>query len=53
MGASVKAAGGPSGSNSAVVTMGETPAVGSQGVGVLTVAGTAIDRAYVYAAFFR
>ena len=33
--------------------MGETPAVGSQGVGVLTADVTAIDRAYVYAAFFR
>jgi len=53
VGASVKSSGGPSGSNSGIVTMGEVPAVGSQGVGVLTADGTAIDRAYVYAAFFR
>jgi len=53
VGASVKSSGGPSGSNSGIVTVGEAPAVGSHGVGVLTADGTAIDRAYVYAAFFR
>ena len=53
VGASVKSGGGPSGSNSGIVTVGEAPAVGSHGVGVLTADGTAIDRAYVYAAFFR
>jgi len=53
VGASVKSGGGPSGSNSGIVTMGEAPAVGNQGVGVITADGTAIDRAYVYAAFFR
>lgn len=52
-GASVKAGGSPSGSNSGIVTMSESPSVNGQGVGVLTVDGTAIDRAFVYAAFFR
>jgi hypothetical protein len=53
MGTSIKGGGGPSGSNSGVVTMSEAPGVSGAGVGVLTVDGTAIDRAYVYAAFFR
>jgi hypothetical protein len=53
VGSSVKSGGGPSGTNSGVVTMGESPAVGGTGVGVITVDGTAIDRAYVYVAVFR
>jgi hypothetical protein len=53
VGAAVKTGGGPSGTNSAVVTMGESPSTAGTGVGVLTVDGTSVDRAYVYAAFFR
>jgi len=53
VGASIKGAGGPTGSNSAVVTMGEGPSTTSTGVGVLNVDGTAVDRAYIYAAVIR
>jgi len=53
VGASIKGGGGPSGSNSGIVIMSEAPAVSAAGVGVITADGTAVDRAYVYAAFFR
>jgi hypothetical protein len=53
VGASIKGGGGPSGSNSGIVTIAENPTVSGTGIGVITADGTAIDRAYVYAAFFR
>jgi hypothetical protein len=52
-GGSVKGPGGPSGANSGIITMGEAPAVNGTGIAVLTIDGSAVDRAYVYAAFFR
>ena len=53
VGSSIKAGGAPSGDNSAVVIMGESPLVSGAGVGILTVNGAALDRGYVYAAVFR
>jgi len=53
VGASIKGGGPPSGSNSGIVTMAEAPGVSGAGVGVITADGTAVDRNYVYAAFFR
>ena len=53
VGSSIKGAGAPSGSNSGLVTIAESPTVSGTGVGVITGSGTAVDRAYVYVAFFR
>lgn len=53
VGSSVKAGGAPSGDNSAVVIMGESPSVSATGVGILTVNGGALDRGYIYVAVFR